>query len=192
MDEQYHSKFRTNAKFSLIFFFSLLSHLYFIIPICLTHSLSLSRWSPPTVISSPELISPSACLCCIRRTPPNLAMHRIPLFVCLFMVNFGDWIWYEKWDCSSIGLLFWGGGVWWWFWQVVLGWFWVMINGGGFVDLVGSDLVLGFDLAPLSLFLWLSGGCNGFGLGCGWWWFWCSDLVVCWVYIFCLWLGWFW
>ena len=30
MDEQYHSKFRTNAKFSLIFFFSLLSHIYLI------------------------------------------------------------------------------------------------------------------------------------------------------------------
>ena len=37
------------------------------------------------------------------------------------VVNFGDWIWYKKWDCSSIGLLFWGGGDWWWFWRVVLG-----------------------------------------------------------------------
>ena len=42
MDEQYHSKFKTNAKFSLIFFFSLLSHINLITPVCLTHSLNPS------------------------------------------------------------------------------------------------------------------------------------------------------
>ena len=42
MDEQYHSKFRANAKFSLIFFFSLLSHIYLITLVCLTHSLNPS------------------------------------------------------------------------------------------------------------------------------------------------------
>ena len=65
-----------------------------------------------------------------------------------------------------------------------------MIDGGGFVDLVGFDLVLGFYLSRLSLFFDLEVASNGFGLGCGWWWFWCFDIVVCWVYIFfCLWLG---
>ena len=42
VDEQYHSKFKTNAKFSLIFFFSLLSHINLITPVCLTHSLNPS------------------------------------------------------------------------------------------------------------------------------------------------------
>ena len=163
IDEQYHSKFRTNAKFSLIFFFSLLSHIYLITPVCLTHSLnpssslslssSLSKWSPahnrsrqaPAFAASTKLRLILPCT------------ESLFLFACLWLI-LGTGFWYEKWDCSSIGLLFWGGGDWWWFLQVVLGWFWVVIDGGGFVDLVGFDLVLGFDLSPLSLFLWLRGG----------------------------------
>ena len=55
----------------------------------------------------------------------------------------------------------------------------MVIDGGGFVDLGGSDLVVGFDLSPLSIFLYLVVASNGFGLGCRWWWFWCYDLEVC-------------
>ena len=64
MDEQYHSKFRTNAKFSLIFFFSLLSHINLITPVCLTHSLnpSLSLSLSLKVISTHNDLRPTTDL----------------------------------------------------------------------------------------------------------------------------------
>ena len=55
----------------------------------------------------------------------------------------------------------------------------MVIDGGGFVDLVGFDLVLVFISLVSHFFFDLEVDSNGFGFGCGWWWFWCFDLVVC-------------
>lgn len=95
--------------------FSLFSHISISLP---SASLSLSSYrSLPTMISTHKRSRQAPNSTHLRLSPSCLPLPllsffffffhqwlRIPVFVWLFMVNFGDWIWFEKWD-FNLGLI---------------------------------------------------------------------------------------